>query len=149
MKRLFLALLAVLLAAAPAQAVVVYKYVTLTSDASGDASSTVDVNGNALWLEGTLVGVCIVPGADGLQPTDLFDIDINRTISGTSTTHDILEGDGSDLTNTAATCFTPHAIDIDDVADMLPVHSTRLTIVGANMGDSNTSTVELTIMLTE
>jgi len=68
-----------------------------TSDASGDVSGDLTVR-----IRGVILGVEFVPGAAGVQPTDLYDVTIEDE-NGV----DVLAGQGANLSNATATVVCP------------------------------------------
>lgn len=107
-----------------------------TSDASGNVSA------NSVTLPpGMLVQVAFIPGAGGVQPTDLYDV--TMTCDDHSSVN-VLDGGsgtsvGADLSQTNSTHKTPMAA--SGVRQWL--HGGGYTLVVANAGNAKSGTVDL------
>ena len=103
----------------------------LTSDASGDASATVDVNG-------VVRRVINIPDTDSSQPTDLYDITITDAFS-------VQLYQDLSVSNSANSHAIPTLAGTAGNTEYQLSVVGELTITGANMGDSKGAKVVLLI----
>ena len=96
---------------------------TWTSDADGDASIVTDG-----VYDGKLIGAVFIPGTDGDQPTDEYNVALND-----STGVDVLAAQGADLSNTAGSIALE--------SELLVACGERLTLVVSDAGDTKSGTV--------